>query len=122
MFYKSDIIKFMPSLENLDGVYIKKAGMKVKLTPSHGNYEEKKTEKPEENINAYKKSDAGFKLKDEILDQEEAGSEEDDEEERTENGKKLVNVIEYTSRYTKKPLRSMKLRSEGNRFVKNEML
>lgn len=46
--------------------------------------------------------------------------EEEEQDQYDENGKKLLTVIEYNSKYTKKPMRSMKLRSEGNRFVKND--
>ena len=79
-----------------------------------------------EQVNAYKKDQSGYKLKNEVDEnQDEVLDDDDDEEEEAqydENGKKLLTVIEYNTKYTKKPLRSMKLRSEGNRFVKNDQL
>ena len=124
--YKSVILKAFPGLETLDGVYIKKKGMKVKLQPAKGKSEEKKVDinqKEEENVNAFKRDVMGYKLADDLKDEEDGEEDSDDEDQNDkDNGKKLLTVIEYSSKYTKKPLRSMKLRSEGNKFVNNDML
>jgi len=126
--YKADVLYALPTLENLDGIYVKKKGMKINIKPQKSNPEEKKVqeykkETEEENVNAFKKEFMGYKLADDVrLDEDNDGSEESDEENKIENSKKLLTVIEYSTKYTKKPVRSMKLRSEGNRFVKNDML
>ncbi len=128
--YKEAVLSSFPALENLDGIYIKKKGMKVKLEPQKNNVEERKVsstqKEEEENVNAFKRDVMGYKLSDDIGNEDEhegsEGEEEDEERENRDNGKRLLTVIEYSSKYTKKPVRSMKLRSEGNRFVKNDML
>jgi len=124
--YKSSVLSTFPELETLDGGYVGKQGMKLNIESKKHNNKPKKTEieedtKTQESVHTFKKENKGYKIKDTEREDEQL---DEDEEEDGEHGneKRLLSVIEYNEKYMNKPQRNMKLRSEGNRFVKNDQL
>lgn len=123
--YKSKIISVFPDIETLDGGYVEKQGVKLNVeSKKHSKSKPAPVERDEdskapESVQTFKKEAVGYKIKD--IDQE--GEEENEEENPDQaNEKRLLSVIEYNEKYMNKPMRNMKLRSEGNRFVKNDQL
>lgn len=124
--YKAKVLGVFPDLDTLDGGYVEKKGVKLNVeSKKHRKAAPKDVEKDEESkmqesVQTFKKEAVGYKIKD--LDQEEGEEENEDEVPDQANEKRLLSVIEYNEKYMNKPMRNMKLRSEGNRFVKNDQL
>jgi len=124
--YKSTVVSNFLELETLDGFQVAKIGMKINIE-SKKDTKPKKVEKEEdtkmqESVHNFKKENKGYKIKDADKEGDEQLDEDDEEGDAEANERRLLSVIEYNEKYMNKPQRNMKLRSEGNRFVKNDQL
>jgi len=127
--YMQTVTNALPDLETLDGNQVNKQ-VKINIESKKEAGKTKKQDreenkKMEESVQTYKKENKGYKIKDTEEGQQEderLDKDEEDEDEAQANERRLLSVIEYNEKYMNKPQRNMKLRSEGNRFVRNDQL
>jgi len=128
--YTSRVLEYLPKLRNLDGfdisleakkLLVRKTDNKPKIGTEDSNLKEKEEKKEDPDLYvSQKQQNNAYKLKEDGQEDAEEGEGEQKEEK---DEKKLLTVIEYSERYkNSKPTKSMKLRSEGNRFVGNSQL
>ncbi len=130
--YTETVINAFPDLETLDGNQVsKQVKLNIESKKDLGKSQKKQEREREENkkmeqsVQDYKKGNKGYQIKDTEAQQEEderLDKDEEDEDEAQANERRLLSVIEYNEKYMNKPQRNMKLRSEGNRFVRNDQL
>mmetsp|Transcript_2190 Transcript_2190/g.2286 ORF Transcript_2190/g.2286 Transcript_2190/m.2286 type:complete len:226 (-) Transcript_2190:35-712(-) len=109
--YKTKIVSELVELRNLDGFDLKLEKVVQRPTAS------KSKDDPSPYQARGKGKAIGFQVSEEVKEGEEAESNQNGET------RKLLTVIEYNEKYDKRePNKNLRLKSEGNRFVKNDQL
>lgn len=110
--YKSRFAAKLPKLRNLDGFDL----TLEKYNHRRPTLNENPTNEPSPYQKRGKGKAIGFQVSEEVKD-------EDGEANASGETRKLLTVIEYNEKYDKRaPNKNLRLKSEGNRFVKNDQL